>query len=121
MVEVSQTIAALQLAFLDVLRDRQLDFDTRRIASARILKVARATPWPEIAVRALEHVVAWEIEGRTEHVDPVNARLTQLARRGEDPCPRCLRPLPDLRTLELERFEAEAAAWERRLQERASA
>jgi hypothetical protein len=112
-----ETIAALQLAFLDVLRDHQLDSHARRIASARILTVARATPWPEIAVRALEHVVSWEIEGRTEHVDPVNARLTQMARRGEDPCPRCLRPLPDRRTLELERFEAEVGAWERRLRE----
>jgi hypothetical protein len=102
---------------LDVLRDERLDDEARRIATDRLLDLARATDWPELSCRALEHVVSWEIEGRTEHVDPVNARLSAMLRRGEDPCPRCLRPLPDARALELERFEAEAAAWERRLRE----
>jgi hypothetical protein len=117
MATVAETIAPLQLALLDVLRAEHLDQEARRVATGRILDMTRSTPWPELACRALERVVGWEIEGRTNHVDPVNARLTQMARRGEDPCPRCLRRLPDLRALELERFEAEAGAWDRRLRD----
>ena len=113
----SEVIPFLQLAFVDVLRERRLDDEARGVAAGRLLDMARRTEWPELACRALERVIGWEVEGRTEHVDPVNVRLTEMIRRRDDPCPRCLRPLPDARTLELKRFESEAAAWERRLGE----
>jgi hypothetical protein len=113
---ITERIPALQLALLDLLR-APLDAEGRRVGVGRNLALARATQCPELACRALEHVVGWETEGRTEHVDPVNVRLTRMLRRRETTCRRCLRDLPDARYLELERFEAEAAAWERRLRE----
>jgi hypothetical protein len=112
----SEIIPPLQLGFLDVLRDGRLDDEARRFATERLLALAKATPWPVLACRALEHVVACEIEGRTEHIDPVRVRLSKMLRRGEATCKRCLRPLPDTRALGLDRFRFEAAAWDRRRQ-----
>lgn len=111
----SDVVPAFQLAMLDVLRDKRLDDDARRVATGRLLALARGTQWPELATRALLFVLQTEAEGRTEHVDPVNVRLTELIRRGETTCGRCSRPLPDARALELERFRFEAGAWDRRL------
>ncbi|MGI8615289.1 MAG: hypothetical protein ACR2L4_00680 [Actinomycetota bacterium] len=116
-VRPSEEIVPLQLALVDVLRDPSLDDGARRIATTRLLALARATPWPELACEALLRVLGWEAEGRIEHVDPVNVRLTEMLRRRELTCSRCLRPLPDERYLELERFRAEAAPWDRRLRE----
>jgi hypothetical protein len=115
----SEEIVPLQLAFVDVLRDKRLDEGTRRIAAGRLLDMARQTPWPVLAVRALEHVVSSEIEMTLADdplfADPVNARLHDMLRRGEGTCTRCLRPLPDERTLEVWRLRAEAAVWDRHL------
>lgn len=115
----SQEIVPLQLAFVAVLRDRSLDEEARRVATGRLLALARATRWPGLACRALEHVLGCEIETTFADDpgfgDPVNARLHEMLRRGEGTCPHCLRPLPEERTLEVWRLRFEAAAWDRHL------
>jgi hypothetical protein len=115
----SEEIVPLQVAMVDVLRDQNLDPSGRKVATRRLLEMARQTSFPELACRALEHVVGMEIESVLADDpgfgDPVNRRLHEMLSRGEHTCSHCLRPLPDERTLETWRLGFEAVAWDRHL------
>ena len=85
----SEQIVPLQIAMIDVLRDPTLDEAARRIVTARLLDLARATSFPVLAARALEHVLVMEIEKTVADDpgfgDPVNARLHHLLRAARTP------------------------------------